>query len=237
MDVLLLFEAAEFEDPFTVILPLCTSGQLNLLARLNRRWRARAEPLLEARLKRGLRWLVPFDPYHHEFKWIGMHTAGASYVRGTSIYFRPEAGEIWDIGRTYWDSWKNIRCFASLPHLACDDATPWEKIQPKTYAFSWWPFARRTERPTAFGAGLSNARRWWGDLTWPPYKDEDAPEIEVPEASRLRAFRAGTYPGTVLIDTVGSPTYYLIDDLDAMSDELERAAFIAERAGVVFTWV
>ncbi len=212
------------------ILSHCDDAALGqCVARLSRAWCARAAPLLEARLTRGLRWEVRPDPHNHRFAWIGQHTAGASYVRGTSIWLLRCVGEIYDMHRCTSDLSDDERydlVFSETPSADFANATPLDAIQPNhaNNIASW-----RGDSPSLFGVEFTPTTSDW----MVPRR----PYTRPPDSARYAAFASGTYTGHAFGEGRDPVVLFLIDDWPNMRNEVRRATWIAERAGVIFTWV
>lgn len=224
MEVLRLLGEAEFTDPISVIFSFCSSATLNAFARVSKWWCARAVPLMEARLTRGLRWRIPQTPGEIELKWIGTYTAGGSYG-DTIVYLLSSAGEIFDVNRCRRPKLLSdpLR-LAGRPSAEYDTTTPFDAVRVRWQNDESIVPWRINDSAWRIPHHLSKLSRQTGPLE---YFCEFA--LEQPTTDRFLALAAGTYQGTAL----GNKHFrLLIDDYASVSDELRRIAFIAKRADV-----
>ena len=79
------------------ILARCDAPALGLLARLNREWAARIQPLLEALLTRGIEIMLldtAMAPTYYTIEWYGRHTVGAESVAYRGLRDETRAGGV-----------------------------------------------------------------------------------------------------------------------------------------------
>jgi hypothetical protein len=224
-----LFSPDFLPELTNIVLGFCSPQVLFLLAGVNTAWAARCVPFLEKQLTRGLRWEVPSDP-EYKFKWIGTYTAGVSEDKFTQIWLLVEQGEIYEEDTLCVDDEYIIdygRGFEDPPSLEVTASTPVASMEgdyDTIAAMSWTTdhFLHFFNEFVVTQVLPMGSRASWERIPPPP-------------SQRYSAFVSGTYHGTALTSKQYQAELLLIDDYDALCNELKRLIFIAERReGVVF---